>query len=231
MQHPAAPDLSDLVVIMAHDLKNPLAALMTNLHFLQGAVSGPDQDAVDALCDSVTLCEVLERFLRNLDLLARKREIAVRRQVVAVGAIVQEVVSRAQTQASTAGVEILLDGDAGDPPAFVDRDLLTRAVENMLANALEHSPSGSRVRVEVTAGEETVAVATTDARETLPLLQMAEDSLVPTTPATGKRIQGLYGRGLALLCADLAARATGARIEIDGAPRACRLRLVAPARE
>jgi signal transduction histidine kinase len=144
---------------------------------------------------------------------------------------VQEVVSRAQSQASTAGVEIVLDGGANDPPAFVDRDLFTRAVENMLANALEHAPSGSRIRVEVTAGEEASVVATTDAREALPVLQWVEGSLVPTTPATGKRIQGLYGRGLALLCADLAAQATGARLEIDGASRACRLRLVAPVRE
>jgi hypothetical protein len=44
-------------------------------------------------------------------------------------------------------------------------------------------------------------------------------------------LQGLYGRGLALLCASLAARATGARLEVDGAPGACRLRLVAPLRE
>jgi len=231
MQDTGAPDLSDLVVIMAHDLKNPLAALMTNLHFLQGAISGPDQDAVDALGDSVTLCEVLERFLRNLDLLARKSGFTVHRQVVAVGAIAQEVVSRAESQASTAGVVLAVDLAGGDPTAFVDRDLLTRAVENMLANALEQAPSGSRVRVEVKADQKTVEVLITDGREAPPSLQRAEGGLVPATPVEKKRIQALYGRGLALLCADLASRATGARLEVDGGPRVCRLRLVAPAAE
>src|SRR5262249_18297578 len=116
-------------------------------------------------------------------------------------------------------------------PAFVDRDLFTRAIENMIANALEHAPTGSRVRVEVTVRDGAVAVATTDAREALPSLHRADGKLVPATPASRKRIPAVYGAGLAPLCADLAAQATGARLEIDGGPRACRLRLVAPVRE
>lgn len=232
MPHSPAPDLSDLVVIMAHDLKNPLAALMTNLHFLQGSLSAPDQDAADALGDSVTLCEVLERFLRNLDLLARKQEIAARRQSLGVSAMVQEAVNRAQSAASTAGIELVLAAEApGEAPVVVDRDLFTRALENVLANALEHAPSGSQVRVEVTTEADEVAIVITDARDALPTVRVADGRLAPAAPVETKRLQGIYGRGLALLCADLAARATGARLEIDGAPRACRLRLVAPVRE
>ena len=65
-------DLGDLVVIMAHDLKNALAALTANLHFLDGSMSEVgDPETAEALSDSVTLCQVLDHFLRNLDLLGR----------------------------------------------------------------------------------------------------------------------------------------------------------------
>lgn len=228
----AAPELSDLVAMMAHDLKNPLAALMTNLHFLQSSLSELEQDDLDALGDSVTLCEVLERFLRNLDLLARRKEVAARRQLVPIGAIAHEAVTRIQPQATTAGVELQLHPDSErDPSVFVDRDLFTRAVENLIANALESAPGGSKVEVKVTSAGAEVTIDVTDARESPPTWTVHEASSLTDAQLEGKRLQGLYGRGLALLCADLAARATGVRLEIDGVPRACRLRLVAPVRE
>jgi K+-sensing histidine kinase KdpD len=229
MLHPAAPELSDLVTMMVHDLKNPLAALMTNLHFLQAAISERDHDTLDALGDSRTLCDVLERFLCNLDLLAREKDLIVRRQLVDVDAIVHEAVTRAQRHASAAGVELRLVGNRDrEPSAFVDRALFSRALENTVANALEHAPAGSTVAIEVALKEAEVMITVTDARETLPALRVVDASLAPDGPVDGKRLQWLYGRGLALLCADLAARATGARLEIAGVPRACQLLLVAP---
>jgi K+-sensing histidine kinase KdpD len=228
MPHRQAPELSELVVMMAHDLKNSLAALMTNLHFLQGSISEPDQDALDALGDSVTLCEVLERFLCNLDLLARRRDITACPQPVGLGAIAHAAVHRVQSQAKAAGVELWLSRDgASDPCVLVDRDLFARAAENLIANALENAPAGSKVEVGITSAATEAAIVITDARE-VPLPWIAgEASPWSGGLMDGKRLQGLYGRGLALLCADLAAGAAGARLEIDGVPGACRLRLVA----
>lgn len=232
MSHPPAPALSDLVVIMAHDLKNPLAALMTNLHFLQGAIGETDQDTRDALSDSVTLCDVLERFLRNLDLLGRREDLVARGQVVGIGALAQEAVNRARSHASAAGIELRFsDAGAAEPGIFVDRDLFTRALDNVLANAVEHAPAGSTVDVRVASAGNEAAIIVTDEREALPALRSSESALVPVATGEGMRLQGAYGRGLALLCADLAARASGVRLEIDGASRSCRLRLVAPVRE
>jgi signal transduction histidine kinase len=232
MLDPSAPELSDLVVMMAHDLKNPLAALMTNLHFLQGALAEPDQDALDALGDSVTLCEVLERFLRNLDLLGRREALVARGQVVGIGALAHEAVNRIHSYAKAAGIGLRFsDAHAAELAVFVDRDLFSRAVENMLANAVEHAPAGSTVEVRVVSTGNEAAIVVTDEREALPALRSSETALVPFETGEGRRLHGLYGRGLALLCADLAARATGVRLEIDGTSRSCRLRLVAPVRE
>jgi K+-sensing histidine kinase KdpD len=232
MPHSSASELSNVVLMMAHDLKNPLTALMTNLHFLQGAVSEPDQDIVDALGDSVTLCDVLDRFLRNLELLVRKEDLGARPQVFRLGALAHEAVNRVQSQASTAGIELRFrDAGEAEPAVFVDRDLFMRSLENVLANCIDHAPSGSTVEVRVASEANEAVVIIADEREELPALRASKVALLPSATIDTKRLQRIYGRGLALLCADLAARATGARLEIDGAARSCRLRLVAPLRE
>jgi len=101
---------------------------------------------------------------------------------------------------------------------LADRGLVLRAVENALANTIEHAPRGSRVQVTIEAGEEEAFIELVDARPSLP----------PRAPgADTKSLQNAFGRGLSLLCADLALRANGGRLEIAGAPGACRLRLVA----
>lgn len=231
MPHSEVPELSDLIVMMAHDLKNPLAALTTNLHFLQGAEGKQEQDAIDALGDSVTLCEVLERFFRNLDLLGRRQKLVPRRQIVSAFALAHEAVTRARVHAASSGVEIRLEGDGeGTPAAFVDRDLFCRAIENVIANALESAPTGSVVSVKVSGEDTEPTILVTDARERPPPLKALDGGgLAFDGPGVAKRLQGLYGRGLALLCADVAARASGARLEIEGEPRACRMRLIAAA--
>jgi signal transduction histidine kinase len=231
MPHPEAIELSELIVMMAHDLKNPLAALTTNLHFLQGAEGAREQDAIDALGDSVTLCEVLERFFRNLDILGRRQKLVARRQIVSTFALAHEAVTRARGHAASSGVGIRLEGDVdGTPSVFVDRDLFFRAIENVVANALESAPTGSVVSVTVSGDGAESTITVTDTREAPPPLKALDGGgLAFDASGAGKRLQGLYGRGLALLCADVAARASGARLEIDGEPMACRMRLIAAA--
>ena len=75
---------------MAHDLKNALAALSANLHYLEGSMpEGADTDTVEALGDSVTLCHVLDHFLRNLDLIGRfdNQKVAVHRNFTSLRTI------------------------------------------------------------------------------------------------------------------------------------------------
>ena len=219
---PPSPALAELVAVMAHDLKNPLAALVTNLHYLRGTLDGVSTDALDALDESALVCETLERLTRNLDLLARRDALEGRRYLVAVGALVDDVLGRARHHAATAGVELVgPTAGAHEPVAFVDRDLFRRALENLLAHALEHAPRGSRVSVELTVDEGSVSVVITDARPALPS---------PAEAQEGRSLQARYGRGLSLLCAELAAKPSGATLVIDGVPGACRARLTAPSR-
>jgi len=245
MVHPAGsiglsdPDakLSELVVIMAHDLKNLLAALSANLHFLEGSIAdAADTDSVEALSDSVTLCSVLDHFLRNLDLIGRfdSSKIAVHRSLTSLRSIAGDVTGKFQREAKSAGVDLDFAEPADrDVLAFVDRDLLARAVDNLVGQALENAPRGTRVLIEVgevgdAAGESWLSV--TDAREAPPP-SLRVPASTPSGTARPSSSSGRQGRGLRLHCADIAARAAGGRIEQSGGPGECRLRLVAPSRQ
>jgi signal transduction histidine kinase len=222
--------LADLVVIMAHDLKNALAALSANLHYLDGALGeSGDGDSIEALSDSVTLCHVLEHFMRNLDLIGRYESVATHRGPTSLRALATEAATRFQRQAKAAGVEISVEMPSGrDALAFVDRDLFLRATENIVANAVENAPKGSTIVIAIEAGDRESSLTVIDERNAPPPALLRPRSAA----AGGARIaEGQRGRGLGIFCADVAARAGGGQLERSGRPSECRLRLVAPARE
>lgn len=242
MVHPAGsealsdPDakLAELVVIMAHDLKNLLAALSANLHFLESSMAETaDTDSVEALSDSVTLCNVLDHFLRNLDLIGRSddNKIAVHKNLTSLRSIAGDAAGRFQREAKAAGVDLeLVESADRDVVAHVDRDLTARAVDNLLGQALENAPRGSSIRIELGEGGGEAWLSVTDAREAPPA-SLRVPSSTPSGTARPSSSSGRQGRGLRLHCADIAARAAGGRLEQSGGPGECRLRLVAPSRQ
>lgn len=223
------PTLAEQVVVLAHDLKNSLAALSANLHFLESSLGDTaDTDSLEALGDSVTICQSLDHLLRNLDLLGRSERLNVHRHLTSLRSVAADISARFQRQARSVGLAIEVSGTGGDDVlAFIDRDLFTRAAENLLANALEHAPRGSRVAIVVAGGGGESSLTIVDARESLP------STLRPASPpgAGAPPAEVRQGRGLGLICAEIAARAAGGRLERGGGPSECRLRLVAPARE
>lgn len=223
--------LAELVVILAHDSKNALAALTANLHFLDSSLAeGGDPDTVEALSDSVTLCQVLDHFLRNLDLLGRYKSVAPHRTLTSLRAVASDAIGRFQRNARASGVHLVLaDAKEGsDALAFIDRDLFSRAAENLVANAVENAPKGSRVVIEIAGDERESSLTVIDARDAPPpaLLRPSALSSAGHHPAEGHR-----GRGLGIFCADVAARAGGGKLDRGGRPGECRLRLVAPTRD
>jgi len=229
MAIPRVDELAELLKVMTHDLRNPLSALLTNLHFLQTSLHGLEPDLADALADSVSLCDVLDRLIANVDVLAKSEDPRMsNRFPTSLRQIAQAVVARQRHQVASAGLEIVLDEGGSDALALVERDMFSRAFENLVANAVEHAPPGSRIEIQVRRGEAEASVAVRDGGAGVsPELRKRAVSIEGQT--RGARQTDLrYGRGLGLLCADLAARAAGARLELDGDADGSVLRLIAP---
>ena len=60
--------VGSLLALVAHDLRNPLSALHSNVGFLEATLSTKDTDALDALADISASCSSLKHIIDNLEL-------------------------------------------------------------------------------------------------------------------------------------------------------------------
>ncbi len=130
----------------AHELRTPLAILNGELEL---ALSRPrTAGELEATIRRASAeADRLARLAEDLLVLARAQEgrLPVHREDVSLGEVVAAACAGRRTSASAADVTITTDG--GDRHASLDRARVRQAVENLLDNAIRHSPPGGRVRV------------------------------------------------------------------------------------
>jgi two-component system, NtrC family, sensor histidine kinase HydH len=135
---------------MAHDLKNPLAALKGAVEFLlEERARGRSIDEQSAFLELMRgqvgrLGGVIEAYQR---LSQQPQPI---RAEVDLNALVREVLS---AQAFAGSKRVRLEATLAErlPPAQLDRELVTSALENIVKNAFEAMPKGGTLRVRTSA--------------------------------------------------------------------------------
>ncbi len=140
---------------LSHELKNPVAAIRASAEVLEdGALENPD-DARRFVARIREAVGRIERLLSELLALARIEARGVEvLDWVDLGALVQQSARLADVSGSR--VELQL---ASCPRIRGDATWLARAVDNLLSNALEHSPPGSPVRVRLQLRDTEVVLA------------------------------------------------------------------------
>jgi two-component system, sensor histidine kinase and response regulator len=134
----------EMISMLVHDLKNPLGALLLNLDLARGAMGKPV--AVEALDDAIALGDRLHALIKGMLEVQRQESARLRLQgaELDVHAIVAPIHSARRWQIERHGIAFemsCLTGCTVEADAF----LLTRVIENLLDNALRHTPSGGRI--------------------------------------------------------------------------------------
>jgi signal transduction histidine kinase len=211
----------ELLGLLAHDLRNPLSALHSNLGFLGSVVPESDVDAREAVADGLVSCDGLAHIIDNIDLVGQSMRGGERPEGVAfdVGALVTDVVSAARSMAQSHNVELVLVPYAGERvTAQSARELVVRALANLLRNSIQHSPSGATVRVSFEADAERVVVRVED--QGTALSGAVRSNAFTALGQIGSKTvpHGRYSRGLGLYCAALAAAAARATVRVAEPP-------------
>jgi CheY-like chemotaxis protein len=183
--------------MLAHELRNPLAAISTALAVFQK----PEVDAQVALgARNVISRQLLSRMVDDLLDVARvsSGKIDLHRQTVDVAELVARCVAtiaaRARREQHTINVQT--------KPAWADADpiRLEQVIVNLLTNAAKYTPQGGTISVSVegTSGEVRIVVSDTGVGMTADLLERIFDLFVQGEQSLA-RTQGGLGIGLTLV--------------------------------
>ncbi|MGA7382207.1 MAG: HAMP domain-containing sensor histidine kinase [Terriglobales bacterium] len=125
--------LGQLVAGVAHELNNPLTAVMGYGELLsEDAPPGTMRDRLDKL---VNEGRRMKKIVENLLRFSRQR--AVDRQAVDLSSVVQDVLSLREYYARTRGLEIVVDVQSGLPQVAVDEDQFKQILLNLVNNAID----------------------------------------------------------------------------------------------
>jgi signal transduction histidine kinase len=133
---------------VSHELRTPLTVIRGQLEAIGDGVYPADAAHLAPVLAQTDLLERLVEDLRTVAL-AESGALSVRREPVELAALAASVVAGFSSAADDAGVT-LTAVPADLHPIAADPALIRRALANLVANALHHTPRGGSVRVEVT---------------------------------------------------------------------------------
>lgn len=137
-----------LLANVAHDLRTPLTSIQGYALALHDGVIATEEERQAALATISEESERINRLVIQILQLARLEsgQAQANPTTVDMGGLIGRVVRRYQLEAENAGVEV--SGSAAPNSSVVaDEALIDQAIDNLVRNALEHTPRGGRITI------------------------------------------------------------------------------------
>lgn len=217
----------DLVAGVSHDLRTPLAGIRAMAESLEDGVATDPAHYLARIRAEVDRMDTMVGNLLDLSRLQSGGR-TLRHETVDLRDLVSDVVASARIVGEREGV--CVTGTAPEPVLVGgDPELLGRAVANLLANAIRHTPSGGAVSVSVAETGGLARVSVADACGGIP------DDVLPRVFDAGFRgssartpTEGASG-GLGLALVREVAVAHGGEVSVVNDGPGCRFTLALPA--
>ena len=133
---------------VSHELKTPLTAMRGYIETLRMPEVVLDADRRDRYFETIDReTRRLERIVKDLLDLARYEHgsVTLQRRVFDIGRLFENVIGRHERAAQTKGVKIEVRVDPQADQLVADPDRIEQAVENLVSNALRHTPPGGTI--------------------------------------------------------------------------------------
>ena len=207
----------ELVAWVSHDLRTPLAGIRAMVEALEDRVVD-DPETVDRYY--ATMREETDRLSQLVDDLFELSRIeagALRldRVPVAIGELISDAVAAVTPGASGEGVALVAELDGVIPVVAVGIREMSRALQNVLDNAVRHSPEGGIVTVTVDTEGQLVVVRVVDAGGGIDPTIIDRVFELGFTGDIARSPGGRGGSGLGLAIAQGFVRAHGGEISVD----------------
>ncbi len=213
---------------LAHEMRTPVAVLEAYLEAFEDGVATLDPDTVRMLRDQTRR---LARFSDDVRALSQAEEahLTVAPSWVSPGALVTAAVAAASDTAVAAGVTVTARLADPLPQVWGDPHRLGQVLDNLLDNAIRHTPPHGRVDVTADADDNAVAITVADTGDGIPPDQLPHVfERFYRVDAARDRAHG--GAGIGLAIAKALAEAHGGHITAasDGPGRGARFTVTLP---
>src|SRR5260221_4435962 len=137
------------VAAIAHDLRTPLFALRGYLEGLQRGLAKTPEKTAHYIAMSQDKAAALERLIADLFAYARLEylEQTPARAPMDFSKLIEKAVEDIRLQAETRAISLHVSGSPTPCETVSDWSLLTRALGNLLDNALRHTPNSGSIWV------------------------------------------------------------------------------------
>ncbi len=183
---------------VAHELRNPLHLLQGNLQAMLDDVYPLNKEEIGRLVDQTRQLARLTDDLHELAQ-AEAHRLPLHKQTVDVATLVKESAAAFRPLAKSKEVELRVELLGTIPTLHVDAARLRQATDNLLRNALRHTPAGGRILVQVEQQDSAVTMRVEDTGQGIAAEHLAHvfDRFYRTDSARS-RDQGGTGLGLAI---------------------------------
>ena len=217
----------ELVAWVSHDLRTPLAGIRAMAEALEDGLAPADgsypariRAEADRMSDMVSGLLALSRL--------QSGTLRLDRMPVDLGDLVSDALASARVLADRRGIVVEGSAPHDAVTAPVDAGEVSRALANLVTNALTHTDAGGTVGISLTAGPDVARISVADGCGGIPsdeldrLFEPGWRGTSARTPAAG------VGAGLGLAVARGIARAHGGEVTVANAGPGCRFELTLP---
>ena len=154
----------NLVADVAHELRTPIAALQANLYAILDDAYPMTKTEIAGLYEQT---RTLSRLVNDLHEVAQAeaKQLPLYRQLVDLGEAVPEIVAPFSIVAEGKDIDFEVNAAKGLPHVEVDMQRIGQVINNLLSNALRHTPEGGKISVAVEGADKQVQIVISDTGE------------------------------------------------------------------
>ncbi|MBW1714159.1 MAG: two-component system sensor histidine kinase KdbD, partial [Deltaproteobacteria bacterium] len=207
----------DLTTMVIHDLKGPLAEVVANLHLMKEENLSPS--GAEALESAHLGAEDLSRLIANLLDIGRLEEgrLQIQAQPLSIREETSWVLGRMKTLLDLKRLKVVMSIEPDLPLVKADVNLLRRIIQNLVTNAVDHTPEESSLRFGARLEEGMMTVSLADQGPGVPP-EHREAIFEMFSQLPGRKMPRT-STGLGLTFCRLAVEAHGGRIWVQDGPR------------
>ena len=205
-----------LTQTLVHDLKNPLAAVLGNLELMERKV---DEPVLRLVRRSKAAAWRMHQMILNLLDIGQLEEgrLVLHPEAVDAATLALKASQEMEGGATQRGVRIEVEASEATAVLRGDGAVLRRVMDNLLSNAIEHSPQGGVVRLAVSLCDEGIEIAVSDQGPGVPP-EFRERIFEKFQRIENRNSVPGANRGLGLTFCRLAVEAHGGLVWVDDEP-------------